>query len=437
VADYDELIRAFARNPEPLLLRCGVQHYGWGDPAFIPALLGQPAPASEPQAELWIGDHHDLPSVARIGGVEVPLDRLIDAQPEAVLGAATARYGAQLPFLFKVLAAAEPLSIQAHPNRTQAVVGFAHEAQAGVPANDPRRNYRDPNHKPELLVALTDFYALRGFRPLAEIERELAGFPSLDRLSRRLDGSRRGLEAVYAGFMRAPQAEVDALLGPVVAACASRRSVQPEPSPGGSQPAAAATKKPGADRYGWLVRADALHRRDGHCDRGLLSFLLLNLLHLRPGEAIFLPAGELHSYLDGAGLELMANSNNVLRGGLTGKHIDVDALLAVLNLDPHAPEILSPHRSESAPEALAYRPPIDEFALHLLSICPAPAQRWIGEVALGLVLEGETTLLTPGQALRVGRGGAFLLPAGQAVDINGSEGTRIALATTGDPDAQR
>lgn len=418
--DIERAIRAFAANPRPVHLRCGVQHYGWGDRSFIPRLLGEPTPASEPQAELWIGDHPNLPSVADLDGVPVPLDRLIDARPEAVLGHATLqRYGAQLPFLFKVLSAAAPLSIQAHPNRTQAVVGFARESDAGIPLTDPRRNYRDPNHKPELLVALTDFHALRGFRPLADIDRELQRHPSLAGLRASLGGCRRGLEALYAIFMRLPQAEVDRLLAPVVADCATR---------------ATDPRNPEAERCAWLLRADALHGGDDHHDRGLLSFLLLNLLHLRPAEAIYLPAGELHSYLEGAGLELMANSNNVLRGGLTSKHIDVDALLSVLSVDPRPAKLIHPAPEDTNPETTRYDPPAEEFALLMLTSRPADTAHIGGHgPALGLVLEGTDLALTAtGPALALSRGDVFLLPAGVGADLRAKQGARLALATVGD-----
>ncbi len=418
-ADIDRAVAAFARSPRPVRLRCGVQRYGWGDRTFIPSMLGQPTPASEPQAELWVGDHPNLPSVAELDDAPVPLDQLIDAQPEAVLGRQTVRrYGAQLPFLFKVLSAAAPLSIQAHPNRTQAVVGFARESDAGLPLSDPRRNYQDPNHKPELLVALTDFHALRGFRPLSEIDRELKRHPSLGGLAARLGGCRRGLEALYATFMRIPQPEVDRLLAPVIADCATRAS-----DPSDTE----------AERCRWLLRADMLHGAHGQHDRGLLSFLLLNLVHLRPGEAIFLPAGELHSYLDGAGLELMANSNNVLRGGLTNKHIDVDALLSVLRVDPKPAQVLHPVADDGDSETTRYDPPVEEFALRILTPRRVHAAH-IGRdgPTLGLVLEGSDLALTAGEStLALSTGDAFLIPAGVEADLCVEPGARIALATVG------
>jgi mannose-6-phosphate isomerase class I len=413
----DRLLDAYARSPRPLRLRCGVQHYGWGDHSFIPQLLGAPAPTKRPHAELWIGAHPDLPAGACLRpGLWVPLDRLIAHAPDVVLGPATAQaFSGELPFLFKVLAAATPLSIQAHPSRVQAERGFAQEERLGIPRDDPKRNYRDRNHKPELLVALTDFHALRGFRPLDEIAGELGRYEALKRLSPRWDGTPAGLRRWYADFMRLPQADVNALLAPVLAQ--SRRRAE-DPS------------DPGQGRCRWLVHADDLLSADGHHDRGLIAFLLLNLLHLRPGQALYLPAGELHSYLAGAGLELMASSNNVLRGGLTSKHIDVDALLGVLAVDPHTPEILEPQGPRAEADQLAYDTPAAEFMLERIRL-PAAAKRAIapGAVMLGLMLEGSAEIVGTGATIGLGKGACFLLPAGCEIDIRATTDADLALAT--------
>lgn len=422
-------IAAYVARPHPVALCCGIQHYGWGDHRFIPELLGAPAPAAAPQAELWIGAHPDLPAAVCLSPAKVPLDRLIAAAPEAVLGAATVqRFGNALPFLFKVLAAATPLSIQVHPNRDQAARGFAREDRLGLALDDPKRCYRDRNHKPELLVALTDFHALRGFRPLDEIQAELTRWPSLADLATRLDDTTDGLRRLYADFMRLPQPAVDALLGPVVAQ-AHRRA--PDPAEGRADPGIAPPTDPDLARCHWLLQAHRRFSPAGHYDRGLLSLLLLNLLHLRPGEAIFLPAGALHSYLAGTGLEVMANSNNVLRGGLTDKHIDVEALLEVLHLDPHAPEILTPSIRADHAGWHSYEPPVAELALHRLRLAPgATAPLHPGAAMLGLVLDGALELQGTASRLRLKRGGSCLIPAGGALRISSGEGADIALATT-------
>jgi mannose-6-phosphate isomerase class I len=216
---------------------------------------------------------------------------------------------------------------------------------------------------------------------------------------------------------------VDALLEPVLSI---------------SRPRADDENDPGQARCRWLLHADDLFSSAGHHDRGLLSFLLLNLLHLRPGQAIFLPAGQLHSYLAGAGLELMANSNNVLRGGLTSKHIDVDALLDVLHVDPRAPEILEPETLASNPDfgapagatPMRYDTPSAEFALERLRL-PPHARHVLTprSVVLGLVLGGTVEITGAAAGLRVGRGGCFLLPAGCTANMRATSGADVALAT--------
>ncbi|MGD8275927.1 MAG: mannose-6-phosphate isomerase, class I [Thiohalocapsa sp.] len=412
-----DTVAAYARRPQLVALCCGIQRYAWGDRRFIPNLLGAPGPSDQPQAELWIGAHPDLPAAACLGALRVPLDQLIAAAPAHILGdAAVRRFGTALPFLFKVLAAATPLSIQAHPNRADAERGFAREHRLGRPLGNPKRSYRDRNHKPELLVALTDFHALRGFRPLDEIAHELARYPSLGDLARDFDGSQDALRRLYADFMRLPQPAVDDLLAPVVAL--SRRRAQ-DPN------------DPGQARCHWLLRAHGQFTQDGHYDRGLLSVLLLNLLHLRPGDAIFLPAGELHSYLAGAGLELMANSNNVLRGGLTDKHIDVDALLSVLHLDPHAPEILRPATLQGDRRWQVYAPPAAEFALYRLHLeAGGSAELAPTAVALGLVLDGDTVITGGDAHLAARQGESFLSPAAVgALRLASTAGADVAIAT--------
>jgi mannose-6-phosphate isomerase class I len=311
-----------------LRLRCGVQHYDWGDTDFIPALLGIDNPEREPYAELWMGAHPDLPAEAEADGKWVPLNELIDASPDEVLGPAVTReFEGRLPYLFKVLSAKAPLSIQAHPSKDAAKEGFARENAAGVPLTARHRNYRDDNHKPELITALTDFYGLRGFRPLPEIARVLQQAPEFRELMPDFEPTPECVKTLYEKFMSLPQAEVDSVFDPLV-----RRLKEAD------------AKRPFTrdELEYWVLKADRDYPTDGHRDRGLLSIYLLNLVHLQPGEAMYLPAGILHAYLEGSGMEIMANSNNVLRGGLTPKHADVPELLATLTFEGASAEILRP-----------------------------------------------------------------------------------------------
>jgi mannose-6-phosphate isomerase len=302
------------------------------------------------------------------------------------------RFGAELPFLFKVLAPVQALSIQTHPDAEQARAGFERENAAGLALDDPQRNYRDPKPKPELICALTRFEALCGFRHVAEI---LAGLealelPGLAAPLKALRGSsdRDGLAAFFAGLLTPAPAE-------------RRRLAE--------QTAEAARKGRGDPQQCALVTRLA-EQYPG--DPGVLAPLLLHFVALEPGEALFLPAGELHSYLGGVGVELMANSDNVLRGGLTGKHVDVPELLATLSFRQGAPPLLTPRGAN--PLEVAYDTPAREFRLSVLRPAAAayesPRER---SVEILLCSEGEARVYDvkrPGTTL-LARGEALLVPA--------------------------
>jgi len=339
--------------PGLIPLQPTVQHYAWGDPNFIPALLGKENADGRPWAELWMGAHPDAPSGAVLGGKVIPLDRLLEAASEEILHpTVAARFGRRLPFLFKVLAAAAPLSLQAHPSKRNAEEGFARETQAGLSLDAPGRNYRDANHKPELIVALTDFYGLRGFRPVSEIAREIQTVPQLREMEPDFRPTTGSLRALYAKLMDLPPDRTKALLTPLVEHLSDENRRKPF------------TK---ADREFWLLRADQTCSGQGHRDPGLFSFYLLNLVHLRPGEGMYLPAGILHAYLEGAGMELMANSNNVLRGGLTTKHIDVPELLRNVTFRDAETEIIHARRLAGTQEWV-YPTPAEEFELSRIEL---------------------------------------------------------------------
>ena len=304
----------------------------------IPTLLGVPA-SGGPQAELWLGAHPSAPSMVNGRSLEA----LIAESPGPLLGREVERrFGPRLPFLLKVLAAAKPLSLQAHPSRSQAEAGFAREEAAGVPRAAAHRNYKDANHKPELLCALTPFRALCGFRRVDETKALLSGLgvPTLTPLVETL--SRGGLEGLFERVMTLPAAERAPLVKAVVSACASR-------PPGGFSAECA--------------NAVALER-EYPGDVGVIGALLLNLVTLKPGEALALGAGNLHAYLEGTGVELMANSDNVLRGGLTPKHVDVPELLRVLDFSDGPVAIVVP---QGAPEAV-YPTPFPDFRLSRVDV---------------------------------------------------------------------
>lgn len=328
----------------------------------------------KPQAELWLGAHPVAPS--RVPDGRSLAEWLAD-DTAARLGAKTVeRFGPQLPFLFKVLAAAEPLSLQAHPSLVQAKAGFAREDEAGVPLTAPHRNYRDANHKPEIICALTKFEALCGFRPIAETARVLEAF-GVDPRPLREGGLRAFFERVMTDHSLKLRPPTDGSFAKEAALVAKLSA-----------------KYPG--------------------DVGVLGALLLNHLTLEPGEALYLGAGNLHAYLQGTGVELMANSDNVLRGGLTPKHVDVAELLSVLEFVDGPPRVLKPNaRGE-------YETPAPDFRLSRISLR--------GEHTLESGLP-QILLCVEGAANELPKGASVFVPANERVTLQGE--ATIFRATPG------
>jgi mannose-6-phosphate isomerase len=287
-----------------LALRGDVQHYAWGSTTLMPEAFGWPV-TGEPFAELWIGDHPSLPSSVLVDGSWLPLPDVIASDPVRWLGADVVdRYGSRLPMLLKVLAIGAPLSLQVHPSELQAQDGFAREDALGIDRSAANRSYRDDRAKPEMICALTSMEALCGFRDPAE-SRELllaVGGP----LARYADQLRSAddLPAIVGALLSLPHAEQTALTD----AISSARS-----------------------RLPWAVAAVVGRLADQHPDdAGSAVALLLNAISLERGDALYLPAGNMHAYLSGLGVEVMASSDNVLRGGLTPKHVDVAELVRTL-----------------------------------------------------------------------------------------------------------
>ena len=379
-----------------------VQHYDWGGFDFIPALLGQAHPSSSPCAELWLGAHDGGASVVESPDGPVPLPEFIAAAPDQILGAGVAdRFENLLPYLFKVLDARKMLSIQAHPSIAQARAGFAAEESAGVSLKASTRNYKDRNHKPEVHVALTDFWMLHGFRPLEEIAESLQSVPELQPLMpdfrERLglagnDTATRSalLRELYARAMTIPQAKVDSLLNPLI-------SRLEKDSP---------TNKDLPDF--WAVRAAReFPLPDGHRDRGIFSIYLLNLVRLQPGEATYQSAGTLHAYLEGVNVELMANSDNVLRGGLTPKNVDVTELMRVLRFDEGKVDII--HGRDAGNGETVFATPAAEFELSRIQ-CSKDKGYHSGTRTgpdILIVMEGQVTATADADKLQINKGEPF------------------------------
>jgi mannose-6-phosphate isomerase len=383
------------------LLRGALRTYAWGSRTAIAEFTGRPVPAAHPEAELWFGAHPGGPAWLETENGETSLPDALAADPEGQLGPASrARFGDVLPFLVKVLAADEPLSLQAHPSSKQAVDGYLREERLGIPVSSPLRNYRDTSHKPELLVAVQGFEALAGFRDAArtsELLRALAVSdldPFIELLGDQSDAD--GLRALFTTWITAPQPDIDVLVPAVLDG-----AIQYVSSGGTEFQAEAKTVLELGERYPG--------------DAGVL----LNRITLAPGEAIFLPAGNLHTYLRGFGVEVMANSDNVLRGGLTPKHVDVPELLRVLDFTP-TPEaqLRPPTRREGC--GLVYCTPTDEFAVELLAldgdylgheIDASPSHGVVQGPQILVCTEGATTVHGKSTSLTLKRGMAAWVAA--------------------------
>lgn len=360
-------------TPRILELDNPIRDYAWGSPTAIPELLGVP-PTGRPAAELWIGAHPDSPSRCIAHTDQPGLDALIETDPAGMLGAGTvARFGDRLPFLLKVLAAERALSLQVHPNRAQAEAGFAAEEAAGIDRASPRRNYRDANHKPEMAYAITEFQAFCGFRPVARTVELLAALqvPELAGYAEQLRHSdQQGLRTVFTTLLTLRGDARQQLVDRVVAGC--RRLA----AAGGE----------------WSAEAGAsvLAAGDFEGDIGPVLALLLNYVRLAPGEAIFLGAGNVHAYLRGVCVELLANSDNVLRCGLTPKHIDVPELLRIADFTPMAEPRHRP--SCQTDDRVDFRPPVPDFEL---SVRTSAAELAADRPWLVLAAEQPVTVAEP------------------------------------------
>ncbi len=400
------------------LLENPVRAYAWGSRTVIADLLGEQVPSPHPQAEMWLGAHPADPSrVVHGDGQRSSLLDAVTGDPARLLGAERAsRWDATLPFLLKVLAADEPLSLQAHPSIEQARTGFAREEAAGVPRDAADRNYRDANHKPELICALTEFHALVGFRdPAATVVLlhaldvpELAPYTEL--LAAQPDAD--GLRALFTTWITLPQSLLDTLVPALQAGCVRLAGDSAELHTEARTVLELSERYPG--------------------DAGVLAALLLNRVTLHPGEALYLPAGNLHAYLQGAGIELMANSDNVLRGGLTPKHVDVPELMRVLDFGSGPAPVLT----GSADGAwVRYDTPAQEFLLRRLDSDPDPMGIAVpdGGPRILLCTQGSSCVRAGGVDVELKRGAsAWLSAEDRGVQVvPRSEGTQLFLAGDG------
>ena len=364
-----------------LKLENEVKHYAWGSSKYIPELLDIANPESQPFAELWMGAHPSAPS--RIPSLSTDLLTYIERNHDKVFGNITS--ASSLPFLFKVLAAGAPLSIQAHPNAQQAQKGFESENRKGIPLTAPDRNYKDRNHKPEVLCALTPFWAMHGFRSVSDISKDLSycSNSTSSKLLRTIE--KDGLQAFFKTLMELENSEFTAFTEALIET--TRNSKDP--------------------RWGWLQRLYKAYPGD----KGTIGPLFLHVQKLEPGEALYVPAGVLHSYLSGMGIELMASSDNVLRGGLTQKHIDIPELLSILKFEESNPSIIQPEKSVDG--VFIYKTHAKEFQLSHICYAQASSPQLFDNAGPSILINVGSTVVIENTGISI------TMKKGESVFIEG------------------
>jgi mannose-6-phosphate isomerase len=394
-----------------------VQHYAWGGYHFLPSILSIDNNERKPFAELWFGDHAGGTSpLMHNQQKEENLRQFIDLNPSSLLGEKTyLKDGGRMPFLLKILDVHKMLSIQAHPSKEAAIKGFNDENNRQIPLNAPQRVFKDQNPKPEMMVALSPFWLLHGFLPAEKAAEQLDKIPSLKEFSSSFKSE--GIKKGYQKWMELPQTEVDIILAPL------KKSLLDKPD--------ASLNKISPDFWAKKAFHD-FTREDGHLDRGIFSIYVMNIVHLQPGEAIFQDSGLLHAYLEGANIELMVNSDNVFRGGLTDKYMDIPLLLDHLDFHPTLPNILKPVIINQKEKRFII--PSSDFELKEyelqngdeLRIAPSAGPTII------LCLHGSICLKTE-NTLTVTSGEALFVPHNTPIDLQQKGGETAVLFKAGIP----
>lgn len=385
-----------------------VQHYPWGGNRFIPELLGISNDENRPFAEYWMGIHPGAPSVVQLSNnAFTGLPDLIRSDPNRYLGNHLLQAFNDLPYLFKILDVKEMLSIQVHPSKIEAEKGFDAEEAAKIPINAPHRNYKDRNHKPEIMLALSDFWLLHGFKTPENLLETLSTNEVFSGLISVFE--QHGYKGLYKYVMEMPQEEVNNLLEPLAAV------IIPQYESG-----QLAKNTPDF----WAARAFLTY--PAGLDRGVFSIYFFNLLNLKPGEAIFQGAGVPHAYLEGQNVELMANSDNVLRGGLTPKHVDVPELLKHTLFEPIIPQVL--YTDSNVPETI-FDCPVPDFCLSFVQLGKDESFNCIANgPEIWFILEGNgiAHAITNVDLLR---GKAFFVPAGEQIVVKTTDGIQWVRAS--------
>lgn len=394
------------------LLTGTIKYYDWGGTFFIPMLVHQPDTNGKPFAEYWLGVHRQADcQIIFPDGQTVLLRDYISADPQRLLGDYTWKQFGNMPYLLKALDVKEMLSIQVHPSKAAAETDFEEEDRRGVSVDAPNRNYRDRNHKPELALAMSEFWLLHGFRPPEDLKQVLKSTIELSFLLPEFEKS--GYAGLYKLVMEMPQDEVNQRLQPLIDRIAPlyERGIIEKASPD----------------Y-WAARAQITYSQPGKIDRGIFSIYLFNLVKLNKGEAIFQDAGVPHAYLEGQNIEIMASSDNVLRGGLTTKHIDVPELLKHVSPSPTYPDIL---KGEIRQDEVIYGTKAPDFELRCFPLDENERVSFQPTTAEILLLaEGELRIKDEGSeiTLKMGQPSAIVFPGGD-ITINANRKSLLFRAT--------
>ena len=384
-----------------------VQHYSWGGTRFLPQLLGIENPNHAPFAEYWLGVHGGGPSSIEVNKQHILLSEAIASDPKAALSAPVFNHFGGLPYLFKVLDVNDMLSIQVHPTKEYAKVAFEQEEAAGISFNAPNRNYKDKNHKPEIMLAMSEFWLLHGFKSEAKIIETLentAEFQVLAPLFRA-----EGLQGLYQFLMEMEQAQVDSLLGPVV-----KRALRNKQD----------SKIDKTSPEWWVAKLYENSNGINPIDKGVFSIYLFNIVCIMPGQGIFQDSGVPHAYLEGQNVELMANSDNVLRGGLTSKHIDVPELIKNIKFKHIEPLIIE--GTKHCMGESVYPAPTQDFGIATIKLDGSYSfEHEAQSLDMFLVVEGGCVV---NNQMSVKTGEAFVVFPGNKLNINASGKTLIYRA---------
>lgn len=387
------------------ILKGKVMHYAWGGYEYIPSWMGISNEEHKPFAEYWMGIHPLAPSTVVTPEGEITLDSLIKANPSKTLGIKTVTaYDDQLPYLFKVQDVKDMLSIQVHPTKKEAEKGFKAEEAAGIPADAPNRNYKDRNHKPEVMVALSEFWLLHGFLTREKLKQVLNSIPQFASLLTVFE--EQDYKGLYSHVMNMSQGEIDLMLTPLV-----QKEIQ--------------NKKEGkltkADPGWWVAKLFEGKESIADIDRGVFSIYFFNIVKVNPGEGVFQGAGIPHAYLEGKTMELMANSDNVLRGGLTPKHIDIPELLKHTIFEGITPNIMKGLDSHTGEKI--YPCPVMDFGLSGIELS---GDKTISDRSSSLeiiaVMEGDLTI-SGSTTLKLEKGQAAVIFSGENYTLSTSSRT--------------